>query len=200
MVSNQSRQRPPRAVRLMNRSPIPWRLVVQAVGLGLALLAAACSSGDSSPSTPTAVPPRSGSPVPTASSTESPADGAIRLERLLATSGYDAYYEQIHPAIRQFVAKSVFLDCAAKGQAGVMQHASGITASLVRDLRDALFTPENFVPASDQPKVVTLTAQDANGGTSFNRFVAVADGTWHWFLAGSAMQAYQAQKCPDASP
>ena len=182
------------------------RLVVGSAAAALVVTGVACGSGggSSSPTSTTAAPSATapagdGTPAlaGTAATTQSPGDGAIRLEKLLSTQGYDAYYEEIHPVIRRFIEKQVFLDCASKGTAGITrQTMDSIEVGLVRNLKDAVFTPENFVPETDQPKVVTLGLKHGSDTTAVNRRVAVADGQWKWFMSTSAIQAYQAQKCP----
>jgi hypothetical protein len=161
------------------------------------LFGAACSSGGGSATPTSTLATRSTAPVATEAITESPGDGASRLERLLATQGYNAYYEEIHPAMRKFIAKQLFLDCANKGEAGIMQHTfDSIEVGLVRNLRDAVFNQENYVPEASQPKVVTLALKQGASTVGLNRLIAVADGGWKWFMTGSTIQAYQAQRCP----
>ena len=131
-----------------------------------------------------------------------PADGgaaAVKVQTILTEQGYAAVYEYMHPEVQAIVSRDSFLECGERNASGVTPFPFiRLEPILVRDLAEAAAIPslEKYVPADDEPKIVTLRIQQAAGTIDLLWFVAKSDGRWTWFLGSTAIGAYQEGTCP----
>ena len=82
------------------------------------------------------------------------------------------------------------LECGERNASGVTPFPFiRLEPILVRDLAEAAAIPslEKYVPADDEPKIVTLRIQQAAGTIDLLWFVAKSDGRWTWFLGSTAI-------------
>ncbi len=102
-------------------------------------------------------------------------------------------YADLHPAHKQIVSRTFFTDCAAS------TIAVGQLDSI--EVLDVFDDPVQIAGTDEQPaKAVRVRLSSTSGRTvTFVGHEVEIGDRWYWVLNDSAIQAYQAARCPGAT-